>query len=875
MDKKNLTPMMRQYLDIKEQNPDSILFFRLGDFYEMFLDDALIASKELEIALTKRDAGLSEKIPMCGVPYHVANTYISKLINKGYKVAICDQVEDPKLTKSIVKREVTKIITPGTFTDTEYLKNDENNFLMSIFIKNYSVDISYSDYSTGELFITNETFISEEKLYSFLRDEIYRIMPSEILINESSKDRINENIDIRLFYVNFYNDEEIKYIELESIREEAMLTSLFQSLEIVKSKRDISINSLKKLIDYLIKTQKSNVHHINKIRFYKNNENLILDENSKKNLELVKGFNTNSKKGSLLEILDKCETSMGSRLLKKWLELPLINLDEILKRQNIIKSFIGNLILQEDILNLLKNVYDISRLSVKISNGSINPREIHSLKESIYCSFKIKERLESSSELSLYNLSKEIEKLDLIYKTIDDILIENPPSIVDESRIIKIGYSNNLDELFDANDKSKEWILDFENEQRELTGIKNLKIKFNKILGYFIEVTKSNLNLVPKNYIRKQTLVGSERFFSMELKEMEDKLLGAKERALSMQDEYFKKLQEFLNDNLIKIQNLADSLAKVDVLISLSLIARLNNYVSPVFNEDGIIDIVDGRHPIVEENFKNEIFVPNDTYLDLDEKMIHIITGPNMAGKSTYMRQVALIVIMAHMGSFVPCSSCNISIVDRIFTRIGASDNLSKGESTFMVEMKEVANITENATRNSLLILDEVGRGTSTFDGMSIAYAIIEYIAKSIGAKTLFATHYHELTSLEEKYKEVDNLTIAVKKKDKEIIFLRKIINGYSNKSYGIDVARLAGINEFIIERSNEILRSLENGNINNKNIKKIDNTKQASIFDIKKDNFIRDIKNIDVNVITPMEALKMLSELQKKAGDIDVNSLT
>ncbi|KGF33323.1 DNA mismatch repair protein MutS [Peptoniphilus lacrimalis DNF00528] len=858
--------MMLQYMETKKKHPDSILFFRLGDFYEMFFDDAILASKELEIALTKRDAGFAQKAPMCGIPYHVAHTYISKLINKGYKVTICDQVEDPKLAKGLVKRQVTKIITPGTFTDSDFLKSDENNYLMAVYIKKYDMYIAYTDFSTGELYYTYRTFLDEESLFSSVRDEIYRIMPSEILVNEDIDKTLNKFLSNNFFITNYKNDD-IVNIDIGKLVCEN-LTDLGQKNF---NEKKLSDNiAIKILLDYLFKTQKIHLNHINNFNHYDYYKNLVLDENSKRTLELLKGLNTNNKKGSLLEILDKCKTSMGSRLLKKWLSSPLTNIDRIEDRLNHIEDFNSDLLVTEDIKDRLKNIYDIERLSLKISNKTLNPKEINSIKETINLSLEIKKLLGKNNN-NLKNLSVKIENLAFISEKIDQIIIDDPPAIIEDERVIKKGYSLELDELFSAKEEGKDWILNFEKKEKEKTGIKNLRIKYNKILGYFIEVTKSNISQIPSDYIRKQTLVGSERYFSVELKEMESKLLVSKDEALRLQSKILSELKNFLLENIIKFQNLSKIISAIDVLVSLSEVSRRNNYKRPLLNKEGLIHIKKGRHPIVEENYKDELFVPNDTYLDLDKNLIHIITGPNMAGKSTYMRQVALITIMAHIGSFVPCEYANISVLDRIFTRIGASDNLAMGQSTFMVEMKEVANIIDNASKNSLLILDEVGRGTSTYDGLSIAYAILEYIATNLKAKTLFATHYHELCSLEEKYPSISNLSIAVKKEEEDIIFLRKIINGPSNHSYGIDVAKLAGIDDFIIKRAWDILNSLENNKGKNKLNKnfKIDNFEQKSIFDIKKDKFIEKVKNIDINNLSPMDAFKILNEIIEKSKEI------
>ena len=869
MNREKLTPMMQQYLAVKDENPYSILFFRLGDFYEMFFDDALLASRELEITLTRRDAGLEEKAPMCGVPYHVASSYISKLIDKGYKVAICDQVEDPKLAKGIVKREVTQIITPGTFTDTEYLKSDLNNYLLSIYIQGYSLNLTYSDYSTGEIYFTNKTFLSKTELFRFLQDQVDRISPNEILINEDALATFKKEIKKNNVFLNPYIAENLKDSNIIKDFGNYFSDNFKNNLrDFLSDNKIVDYTSLKKILQYLVVTQKINLKHINNISYYNNYDFLLLDESSKRTLEVVKGLNTFTKKGSLLDVLDKCSTSMGSRKLKKWVESPLVDLNKIEERQNIIESFTRDLLLQDKIEKILREVYDIERLVVKISNGSINPRELYSLKSTIENANKIKAILEGQDNKYLKLLSKEFIDLSDVYDEIDKVLIENPPVVIEENRIIKEGYSLELDELFKIATEGKNWLLDFEEKERNRTGIKKLKVKHNKILGYFIEVTKSFLDQVPEDYIRKQTLVGSERFFSMELKDMEGKLLGSKERALSMQAEIYNNLKDFIGKEIYRIQILADKLSKLDSLLSLAKVSNLNNYVRPKFNNEGYIEIKAGRHPIVESYMKDDFFVPNDTYIDTKSNMIHIITGPNMAGKSTYMRQVALITIMAHIGCFVPCDSCNISLIDRIFTRIGASDNLAMGQSTFMVEMQEVADIIQNASSKSLLILDEVGRGTSTFDGLAIANAIIEYIAENIKAKTLFATHYHELVHLEDKYDSVENLTIAVDRQEDDIIFLRKIIKGFTNNSYGIDVAKLAGIDDRIINRAKDVLALIEKENeglnidLNKEYIREEKTSPEV-------ENFMNKLRQINILEISPMEAFNLLDEIVKKSKEL------
>ena len=873
MSKEKNTPMMEQYLSIKENYKDSILFFRLGDFYEMFFEDAIVASKELEIALTRRSTGASGKAPMCGIPYHVANTYISRLINKGYKVAICDQIEDPAEARGIVKRDVTKVVTPGTLDDFDFLKKDENNYLLSLFIKQHMIYISYVDYTTGELYTTFKSFLDSEEKLSFIADEIYRINPSEILINNIDDDNINKFLNLSNFYINSLDNSEFENNELSEDELLLLNESIPKIMEELKEKYNISnMSSIIVLLKYLLKTQKHSLNHLNSIKFYERNNTLILDESSKKNLELVLGLNTNSKVGSLLEILDFTKTSMGSRELKRWVESPLNDIDDINNRLNLVEDLISDLLLLDDIRVVLKNIYDIERLSVKISNKVISPKEIIALRNSLEASEEIKDKLINSNNKNFIDLSKNINSLNNLKEYIDKVLVDDPPAVIDENRIIRKGYSDKLDELFEASEKGKNWLLDLEEKEKERTGIKNLKIKYNKILGFFIEVTKSNLSLVPEEYIRKQTLVGSERYFSMELKDMESKILGSKDDALRLQLKIYNELKEYLICNIIDIQNLAKNIAGIDCITSLAQVSRKNNYSRPSINTNGIINIKNGRHPIVEAKFKKELFIPNDTLLNQKDEMIHIITGPNMAGKSTYMRQVALIVIMMHVGCFVPADSADISIVDRIFTRIGASDNLSRGESTFMVEMKEVSNIVSNATSKSLLILDEVGRGTSTYDGLSIAWAIVEYIANRIGAKTLFATHYHELVALEEKFDCIKNLTIEVEKTNDDIIFLRKIIRGFTNNSYGIEVAKLAGINNEIINMASSILKTLEDkeqGNFKEKmNSISKDNYEQIPIAS-ENNKYIEKISKIDINSVSPIDALNLLNMLVKESRDI------
>lgn len=860
VDFEKVTPMMRQYLETKKNYEDAILFYRLGDFYEMFFEDAITASKELDLALTGRDGGLDEKIPMCGIPHHVFKNYLSRLIDKGYKVAICDQVEDPKLAKGIVKREVTKVVTPGTFTDTDYIEAGSNNFMMSLYVKDNSVSISYVDYSTGMLMSTSRVFINSTTRDEYIGLIVSKISPKEAVINKEA-----ERYFDRTVLKNYLSEDNI-----DEIKNKRYLEHLSSELkdELLNSKYRENI-SLEMLLNYLSNVSKSKLNHIVKIAEINLEQKMILDENSMKNLEILKGLNSNRKSGSLLEVLDYTKTSMGQRLLRRWIEEPLLNISEIKRRQDYVEEFKADFIFLDDVRSILASIIDIERQMVKISDDEINPSEFNALKESLKSIMELKSYLEDSSFKNLQEISYRIDPLYNIIEEIDSMIIEDAPVKTVDVKFIKDGYSEELDELFKLSKDGKKFLIDLEAKEKEETGIKNLKIKYNKILGYFIEVTKSALDMVPDRYIRKQTLVGSERFFTIELKEMESKILNAHEEANNLQLKLYGNLIENFKRHTSILLKVSEIVSEIDVLQGLAKSAIENKFVRPDLNEDQEISIKDGRHPIVEFKNRDDSFIPNDTVLDMDKNLIHIITGPNMAGKSTYMRQIALIVIMAQIGSFVPAKSCNIGIVDRIFTRIGASDNLSKGESTFMVEMKEVANILKNATDKSLIILDEVGRGTSTFDGMSIAWAIVEYISENIGAKTVFATHYHELSKIEETYKNVSNLNIKVKKDGEEIIFLRKIVEGWTDNSYGIDVAKLAGIDDKVTSRAEEILKSLEKSKNLNVKVKK-DVVFEKSLFDVKRDNFIDDLKKLDPDSLTPREALDLVYEIKKKSGELN-----
>lgn len=860
VDLEKVTPMMRQYLETKKNYEDAILFYRLGDFYEMFFDDAITASKELDLALTGRGGGLDDKIPMCGIPHHVFKNYLSKLIDKGYKVAICDQVEDPKLAKGIVKREVTKVVTPGTFTDTDYIEAGSNNFMMSLYVRDNSVSITYVDYSTGMLLSTSKVFLNVGSRDEYIDLIVSKISPKEVVINSDGERYFDSSV-----LKNYINEKNI-----EEIKNKEYLKHLSSELkdELLNSKYRENI-SLEMLLNYLSNVSKTKLNHIVKIADINLEQKMILDENSMRNLEILKGLNSNRKSGSLLEVLDYTKTSMGQRLLRRWIEEPLLNVTDIKKRQDYVEEFKSDFILLDDVRSILSSIIDMERQMVKISDNEINPNEFNALKGSLESVMELKSYLEGSNFKNLNEISYELKPLYNIIEEIDSMIVEDAPVKTVDVKFIKDGYNEELDELFRLSKDGKKFLIDLEAKEKEETGIKNLKIKYNKILGYFIEVTKSALDMVPERYIRKQTLVGSERFFTIELKEMESKILNAHDEANSLQLKLYDNLIENFKKYTSLLLEVSEIVSRIDVLQGLAKSAIENRFVRPELNEDKKITIKDGRHPIVEFKNRDDSFIPNDTILDMDKNLIHIITGPNMAGKSTYMRQIALIVIMAQIGSFVPAKSCNIGIVDRIFTRIGASDNLSKGESTFMVEMKEVANILKNATDKSLIILDEVGRGTSTFDGMSIAWSIVEYISENIGAKTVFATHYHELSKIEETYKNVSNLNIKVKKDGEEIIFLRKIVEGWTDNSYGIDVAKLAGIDEKVTKRAEEILKSLEKTKDLNIKVKK-DVVFEKSLFDVKRDNFIDDLKKLDPDSLTPREALDLVYEIKKKSGELN-----
>ncbi|KNF08923.1 DNA mismatch repair protein MutS [Gottschalkia purinilytica] len=879
-----LTPMMKQYMEVKDKYKDCILFFRLGDFYEMFFDDAIIASRELEITLTGRDCGQQERAPMCGVPFHSADSYIAKLVEKGYKVAICEQIEDASKSVGIVKRDVIRVITPGTIIDTKALDEKSNNYLCAIYLDDKGCGISYVDISTGELY-TTEIVETYSKTITSIIDELGKINPTEIITNPSmfNKDETFNAIKKKFqSIIREYNDWAFEYsLTEENIKRQLSVISL-DGLGL--SDKKYSTISTGALIEYLNETQKISLNHINHITTYSINNYMILDINTRKNLELIETLRGKSKKGSLLSILDKTSTAMGARLLKKWIEEPLIDKKRIENRLDIVEYLTEDLILMNDIKDVLNDVYDIERLMGRVIYGNCNGRDLISLKISIEKLPMLKNMLIESNSDKLKKIGNKMDCLQDIFNLINNSIIEDPPISIKEGGIIKSDFDESLYELREAMTKGKQWLSELEEKEKRSTGIRTLKVGFNKVFGYFIEVSKSNIKLVPENYVRKQTLSNAERYITSELKEMENKILGAEEKMVELEYNLFTSIRNTIRDEVKRIQEISKLIANIDVMNSLAQTAYKNNYVRPIITNDGVFDIKNGRHPVVEKVLDGELFVPNDTLLDSKENRLSIITGPNMAGKSTYMRQVALITLMGQMGSFVPADEARISIVDKIFTRIGASDDLSQGQSTFMVEMSEVANILNNGTKDSLIILDEIGRGTSTYDGLSIAWAVVEYISdiKKLGAKTLFATHYHELTELENKLKGVKNYKILVQEKEGEdIVFLRKIVRGGADRSYGIEVAKLAGVRNEVIQRAYEILSNLENNDINNSN-ENIDSTNnknieqeiaitesiiqnkdhQLDLFSTQENEIIKKLKNIDIMKVTPLDAINILYKL-------------
>lgn len=842
IDRQKLTPMMKQYFECKDKYPDCILFFRLGDFYEMFFEDAIVASKVLEIALTGKSCGLEERAPMCGIPFHAAASYISKLVEAGYKVAIGEQMEDPQTTKGIVKREVIQVVTPGTVLEGNLLENKKNNYLMSLYKVNDNFGLSYVDISTGE---TNATLIKEDKLI----EEIAKVSPSEIILNDLSfKDNLKNIAIMGNIYINENFDENYLNTNIlsEYFSEDYLETLRFDDKNLIKT-------SLCILLNYIYNTQKQITSNINVINIYNPSEYMVLDMFTRINLELTQTIRGSKKKGSLLHVLDKTSTAMGGRLLRKYVEEPLVNKKRIDERLDVIEEIKDDFSLREDLIDILKNVYDIERICGKIAFEKVTPKEMINLKNSIEKLPLLRDRINSCDGTTIKKYIDSMEDLNDIYKLINEAIKEEPSLTIKDGNIIKSSYNEELRELRNISKNGAFMIKDIENREREKTGVKSLKIGFNKVFGYYIEITKVNLaNLdLEGRYIRKQTLSNAERFITEELKEIEDKILHAEEKIKALEYEIFVKIRQTIYNNIDRIQNVAKIIGNIDVFTSFATVAHINNYVKPNINIDNKLDIKNGRHPVIENIVGEENFVPNDTYLNTGENIINIITGPNMAGKSTYMRQSAIICLMAHMGSFVPAEYANIPICDRIFTRVGASDDLSQGQSTFMVEMSEVSHILKNATDKSLVILDEIGRGTSTYDGISLAWSIVEYIEKYIKCKTLFATHYHELTELENEFDEVKNYSIAVKDDGENIIFLRKIIDSPADKSYGIYVAKLAKLPDEVINRSSEILKDLEKNHIyNGYAINGIANNEENSLENgqISKKNECSSAENIALN---------------------------
>lgn len=874
-----LTPMMKQYMQTKEEYKDCILFYRLGDFYEMFFDDALTASKELEITLTGKNCGLEERAPMCGIPYHAVDSYLNRLVSKGYKVAICEQVEDPKTAKGIVKREVIRVVTPGTNLDTQGLDETKNNYIMCIVYMADRYGLSVADVTTGEYLVTE--LDSQTKLM----DELYKFMPSEIVCNEAfymsglDLDDLKNRLHMAIYSL------EAWYFDDALCRETLQEHFKVASLEgIGLSDYECGMIASGALLKYLEETQKNSLSHMSRLTRYATGNYMVLDSATRRNLELVETLREKQKRGSLLWVLDKTKTAMGARTLRKYVEQPLIDKKSIVKRLDAVAELKDNAICREEIREYLNPVYDLERLVGKITYQSANPRDLIAFQSSLSMLPSVKCILKDMESDLLKEIYEELDPLEELCDLVGRAIQEEPPLAMKEGGIIKDGYNEEVDRLRKAKSEGKNWLADLETKEREKTGIKNLRIRYNKVFGYYLEVTNSFKDLVPDYYTRKQTLANAERYIIPELKELEDTILGAEDKLCALEYELYCEVRNTIAAELTRIQRTAKAVAKLDVIASLALVAERNNYVRPKINEKGVIDIRDGRHPVVEKMIPNDMFIANDTYLDDKKQRISIITGPNMAGKSTYMRQAALIVLMAQLGSFVPAFSANIGLVDRIFTRVGASDDLASGQSTFMVEMNEVANILRNATSKSLLILDEIGRGTSTFDGLSIAWAVVEYISNSklLGAKTLFATHYHELTELEGKISNVNNYCIAVKEKGDDIVFLRKIVKGGADKSYGIQVAKLAGVPDPVINRAKEIVEELVTADITGKvkdiavqgsetkkkTQKKLDEVDltQFSLFDtVKDDDVLNELKELDISHMTPMDAMNKLYQLQNK----------
>ena len=858
-----LSPLMQQYLSVKEKNKDSIVFFRVGDFYEMFFDDAKLVSKELELTLTGKDCGLNERAPMCGVPFHSAETYIARLVEKGFKVAICEQTEDPSKAKGLVNREIIRIVTPGTVMESSMLDESSNNFICSIFTRKDKTGLSFCDISTGELYAT---IVENEAGEGSVKDELLKYSPKEILICGAAVEMktLGKFIKDKLSAcVTMLDDDDFSYADAEKTVLKQFKAKNLEELNLEDCVQTVS--SLGALLSYLMRTQINGLERISKIKLYREEQYVHIDFNTRRNLELTEPLNGKNKSACLLSVLDRTKTSMGKRLMRSCVEKPLVSMAKIIKRQNGVTELFENPVMRSDIREALNGVSDIQRAVTRIVYGSANARELRSMCSSLKKLPKIKETVKDAHSGIIRRLYEDIDTLDDISELIDSAICDDPPFSVREGGMIRDGFNKELDELRNDMNNSSSIMAQIELNERERTGISKLKIGYNRVFGYYIEVSNSYKEMVPDEYIRKQTLVGGERYITQELKELEKRILGAKDRSYELEYVILDTVRKVVAEATERINKTADSVAALDFLASLAEVAFNNDFCCPVINDKGIINLSDSRHPVVENIMTDTRFVPNDVFLDMEDNRVAIITGPNMAGKSTYMRQTALIVLMAQMGSYVPAKSAEISIIDRVFTRIGASDDLSTGQSTFMVEMNEVAYILKNATKNSLLILDEIGRGTSTYDGMSIARAVLEYVAdkKKLGAKTLFATHYHELTVLEDTIKGVKNYNIAAIKKGDDIIFLRRIIPGAADESYGVEVAGLAGLPESVIKRAKDILSELE-GTKRIQKSKKIKKEDTQLTLEAEETPLEKRIKSIDINTLTPLESMNILFELVK-----------
>ena len=869
--------MMEQYLKVKEENPGCLVMFRLGDFYELFFEDAVEASRELELTLTGRDCGQEERAPMCGVPYHAIEGYLQKLVAKGYKVAICEQMEDPKLAQGLVKREVTRIVTPGTNINSDSVEEKRNNYIMSVNRTCDRMGIAVCDITTGEFAVTE--FEEEEKFW----DEVAKYRPAEMIVNEENMGSLDQE-RLKKAYQVFVNPYGAHHFRLERCEEVLRHHFRVHSLEgLGMTEMPLSVTASGALMDYLTETQKRDLTHITHISTYSLQQYMMLDSATRRNLELTQTMRDKSRQGSLLWVIDYTRTAMGGRLLRKWIEQPLIDRGQIQRRLDAVECFVSDMILSEELKEILSQIYDIERLMGRISYGSAGARDLLALKQSIGALPDIRAILKVLRAPYFEEMEHNFDDLSDLYELLDQAVYEEPPVTLREGRLIKEGYSAEVDRLRRADVDGKTWLAKIEAREREATGIRTLKVGFNRVFGYYLEVSKSFINQVPDTYIRKQTLANGERYITEELKNLEDTILGAKEKLVALEYELFTQIRQQLAGEMLRIQQSAAIIAELDALRSLGETAVTNHYVKPVITTDkkGALEIVKGRHPVVERMMSQEAFIPNDTYLDNKDDRIAIITGPNMAGKSTYMRQVAVICLLAQIGSFVPAQSARLAVVDRIFTRVGASDDLAGGQSTFMVEMAEVSNILRHATSSSLLILDEIGRGTSTYDGLSIAWAVVEYISdkKTIGAKTLFATHYHELTELEGQLDGVHNYCVAIKESGEDIVFLRKIQKGCGDRSYGIEVAKLAGLPNWVVRRSQEILKELLQNNVNANSqaaiqarSEVVDSAFQMSLFgrdDPKQEELLDKLKNLKVLEMTPLQALQVLYELSQQAKEI------